>query len=91
MRRCYLIMSAMLIGSMLGGPAIAAEKATPAEKQQKIQAQKEARREAATAAPHDNQKPEKSGGLSIHPGGKKSQGSSSWFSGGGHREGGWSF
>ena len=92
MRRFNVIMSAMLIGSMLGGPALAAERKNAYEKQQKIQQQKEIRREAARETPR--QKPENGPTLNIHPGGgKKGESSSSWLSGGGggHRDGPWSF
>jgi Ni/Co efflux regulator RcnB len=89
MRRVNMVLSALLISSMIGGPALAAATTPQQQKEQQKQQTQQQRRQQTAAQRQGSTKDEKGAGFAIHPTQRKSN-SSNWLSGG-HAQQGWSF
>jgi|KBSMisStandDraft_5_1062788.scaffolds.fasta_scaffold1484533_2 hypothetical protein len=84
MRITNIVLSALLVSSIVGEPALAA--ANDSKEQQKSEQEKRRPQPTRRAPP---KKEEKGGGFAIHPSTRKSDGSgSNWLSG---NHGRWSF
>lgn len=78
MRRVTVALTALLIGSMIGGPVLAAM--TPQEENEQQKEQQKQHRGQAAAQQQGSSKDDKNVGLAIHVTGRKSGSSSSWLS-----------